>query len=100
MESAYVLMLATFGAGVALGAATKNNGIAVGLPLLVPLAFTFARVGLGKPGPGTWEALLFVSPFLVAGAILYGGIALVGAKLGRRIRKGLAGESGREKNAV
>jgi hypothetical protein len=99
MESAYVLMFSTFGLAVVLGAITSRNWISVGIPLLVPLVFTIARVGIGKPGPGTWEALLFVSPFLVAGAILYSGIALVGAKLGRRIRKGLAGEAGQEKNA-
>lgn len=83
MESAYVLMSATFGSAVVTGAVTRNNWAAVGLPMLIPILFTASKI----KGPGLGETLLFVSPFLVAGAIVYAGIAYAGVRLGRVFRR-------------
>ena len=61
---------------------TRNNWIAVGVPMLIPFLFTASRL----KGPGLGEALLYVSPFLAAGAIMYGGVSYAGVSAGRRLR--------------
>jgi hypothetical protein len=84
METAYVLILIAFSFSVLLGAITTKNLVSIGLPMLVPIIFT-----MGNTGAKGWDfdTLLFVSPFLVAGAIWYSIIGYVGTKLGRKIRK-------------
>jgi hypothetical protein len=89
MDPAYVAMFATFGGCAILGAVIKRTWVVVALGSLVPIAFTASR--LGKPGPGMWESLLFVSPFLIGGAVIYGFVALLGARFGRYLRRVFGG---------
>lgn len=92
MDTAYVVMLATFGASAVLGATVRRNWIVVGLGSLVsvvPYAFTLAHA-VKSGAKWSWEGLLFVSPFLIAAALVYALIALLGARLGRRMRQRFA----------
>ena len=91
MDIAYVGMLATFGASAVLGATIRRNWIVVGLGSLVPVvpyAITLAHA-VKSGGTWSWEGLLFVSPFLIAGAVVYALISFAGARFGRRMRQGL-----------
>ncbi len=85
MESAYVLMLGTFAAAVVLGALFRSRAVATLLALLVPVAGVASKI---KGGGANAETLLFISPFLVAGLLIYGFIAFVGARLGCWFRSG------------
>jgi hypothetical protein len=82
MEPSHIFIFATFSIAAVLGATTKNNWIAIGLPMLIPVLSTAARFR----GPGLGETLLFVSPFLVAGAVLFAGICYAGTSVGRGLR--------------
>lgn len=85
MESAYVFMLLAAVASFGLGMLTPKNWIAVGLPAATPVLFTVVRMAMA-PNPGMGETLLFISPFLIGGTILYAFICYSAAKAGRGIR--------------
>lgn len=83
MDIAQILMLSTFAGSIIVAVITNRLWASVGLSLLI------LSIGVGSQihGPGLLEGLLFVSPFLVAGLFLYGGIALAGATVGLWLRK-------------
>lgn len=81
MESAYLVLFATFGCAGILGAMTKNNWIAGGLPLLIPIFFLVSRLN----GPAIGMTLLVVSPFLLASTVLICALSYAGVKAGRKL---------------
>ena len=85
MESAYFIVLLAAVASFGLGMLTTRNWIAVGVPAVAPMAFTVVRMSLA-PNPGMGEAILFVSPFLIGGTILYAFICYWVVKAGRGVR--------------
>jgi hypothetical protein len=89
MESAYLFMLASFAASFVLGMLTLNNWVAVGLPAMTPTAVTISKLGLAS-NPGFGETLLFLSPFLVGGTVLYAFICFGAVRVGRGLRARLA----------
>ena len=86
MEPAYFVLLATFGCAGILGPMTKNNGVAGGLPMLIPIIFLASRLN----GPANGLTLLVVSPFLLASAVVCGAVSYAGVKAGRKIFSMLA----------
>ena len=86
MESAYLVLVATFGCAFILGPMTQNNWIARGLPLLIPLLFLASR--LNRPAIGM--TLLITSPFLLASAAVVCALSYAGVKAGRKLWSMLA----------
>jgi hypothetical protein len=83
MDKAYAFMLVVFGVAVAMGVAFPKSRFAVFVPLLLPIgAMTIPLVSDPKPA----DAFLFVAPFLIVIAVLYGGISYGGVTIGRRLR--------------
>lgn len=83
MDKAQILMLLTFAGSVIVAAIMNRLWVSVGLSLLILIV----ALGSQMQGPGLLEGLLFVSPFLIVGLFLYGGIALAGATVGLWLRK-------------
>ena len=84
MESAYVLMLVVFVVAIFFGRANVSPWLTGVIAILVLTSVTVAKVFAGSRSTGgELEALLFISPFLVAAAILYFAIGYLGAALGR-----------------
>jgi energy-coupling factor transporter transmembrane protein EcfT len=92
MDNAQITMLLTFAGSIIVAAITNRLWVSVGLILLI----LSIAVGSQMRGPGLLEALLFISPFLIAGLFLYGGVALAGATVGLWLRKQLQGFSARK----
>lgn len=85
MESAYVIIIVAAVASFVLSMFTANNWIAIWTPAMAPMAFTVVRMSMA-PNPGMGGAILFISPFLMGGTILYAFICYSAAKAGRRVR--------------
>ena len=86
MESAYLVLLSTFGCALIMGPMTQNNWIARGLPLLIPVLFLASR--LNRPAIGM--TLLVTSPFLLASAAVVYALSYAGSKSGRKLWSMLA----------
>jgi len=84
MDNAYAMMLAVFFLGVAVGAVFQRSWWSVAIPMLLPIAVTIIPI-LQDPKSG--EAFLFVAPFLLAIALMYGVISFIGVAAGRSFRQ-------------
>jgi len=87
MDHAYALMLGIFALGTAAGAVFPRSWWVVLIPMSVPIGVTIVPI---LRDPKSVDAFLFVAPFLVAIAIMYGAISFAGVASGRamRLRKG------------
>lgn len=92
LATALVVILATFGIAMVLGALTRN----IFFSLVAPLAVPVLAVAPGLRGPALGQALLVALPYVIGGALLSIVVSMAGVYAGRwlRSRLGARGNGG------
>ncbi|HYD77155.1 hypothetical protein [Ramlibacter sp.] len=86
LATALVVILATFGIAMVLGALTRNTFFSVVAPLAVPVLV----MAPGLRGPALGQTLLVALPYVIGGALLSIVVSLAGVYAGRWLRGRLA----------
>ncbi|WP_332814689.1 hypothetical protein [Ramlibacter sp.] len=91
LVTAALVVLATFGIAVVLGALTRNTFFSVVAPLAVPVLVMTP----GLRGPTLGQTLLVALPYVIGGALLSIVVSLAGVYAGRWLRGRLSDRKGR-----
>lgn len=92
LATAALVVLATFGIAMVLGALTRNTFFSLVAPLAVPVLV----MAPGLRGPALGQTLLVALPYVIGGALLSIVVSLAGVYAGRwlRGRMGARGKGG------